>query len=93
MTRLYWAFLARNAEDGFADLGYVNMSGKPGVWADMAGLDDFGDETLQVAVVFEHHHLRAGNDDIAHLSFRHLHDAFHHGEGVGVQQFPLLGVA
>lgn len=32
-------FLARNAEDGFADLGYVNMSGKPGVWADMAGLD------------------------------------------------------
>lgn len=32
-------FLARNVADGFADQGYVNISGKPGVWTDMAGLD------------------------------------------------------
>ena len=61
--------------------------------AGMAGFDDFGDQALQVPVMFEHHHLRARNHHIAHLGFRHLHDAFHHLEGVGVQQFPLLGVA
>jgi hypothetical protein len=32
-------FLARNVADGYADHGYVNLSGKPGVWVDMAGLN------------------------------------------------------
>jgi hypothetical protein len=31
--------MARNIADGHADRGYVNLSGKPGGWVDMAGLD------------------------------------------------------
>ena len=61
--------------------------------ARMTGFDDRGNQALQAPVLFQNHHLRPRHHHIAHLQLRNFHDAFHHGQGVGVQQFPLLRVA
>src|SRR5512146_220017 len=58
--------------------------------ARVRGVDDVGDELFRRVADVDDVHLRAGDHDLAHLALGDLHDALHHGEGIGIQQVALV---
>ena len=52
----------------------------------VAGLDHHRQNLVQRPDAFNHAHLAARNHDVTHLELGHAHDAFDHGQGVGVHQ-------
>ena len=59
----------------------------------MGGLHHQWKDGFQLRVLRNHYHLHPGNHDVSHPKLRELHDAFDHGQRLGVDDMALFRIA